>query len=249
MQGNTNFIHLSIMHLNHKILYNISLFLLICSINIIVGCDDDEKGEDVPPQLPNTYLEDNKLIISDILGIPSDVVFNEVKVEISGVDWEVIDIIEADFIDGKATLTLPTGLPTEKLMPAVVIITDKNGKQKYDNTGFWHATTDKPNTLVAGLKDINAYYNGKKVGRVYLSDWIRKETRVGKSWIYYHYVDEPFSLTGSNGIYTYALNFQKGWNAYANRVVRVSTDTYKESVSRTTTIPEERVFFWQFESQ
>ncbi|WP_280746921.1 hypothetical protein [Parabacteroides sp. PF5-9] len=201
------------------------------------GCKNDEDPETVI-SIPNTCLIENEIIISEIAGIPENVSFNKVKIEITGSCWEVIDLIEANYSEGVAIVSLPAHLPEEKLQLVV--------RLNNNMCGFWDATSDNTDARVAALGDIIAYNNNEQVGRIYLSDWSGEGSAAHKSFVYYHYADRPFTLSGKNATYNYSASFKEGWNAYAN--INPAESHGPGGVFCTTTITEKTPLSWHFES-
>lgn len=221
-----------------------SLFftLLFAGIaGLMSGCGNEDEGKKEPePQGqpdPIACLYDNAITISDINGIPENVTFDKVKAEISGFEWQVIGTIEANYKDGSAIMVLPSSFSSDKLQPA-----DRSDKSKY---GYWPGTADNKDALVAALNDFFAYDGTKKVGRIFLSDWNRKGSSAGKAFIYYHYADRDYKLSGSDKSFIYNASFTKGWNAYAN--IRPISEDVTGGNRCTTAIPETDLQ-WQFES-
>lgn len=208
-----------------------SFLLLIILMLSMSGCKDDL---DIPG--PKASLFDDKIMIADIIGIPGDVVFNRLVADISGTCWEVIDCVEAPYENGEAILELPSSFPSEKFQH----VDRSNGM-----CGHWPAKSDDPNALVATLKDIFAYQDDVRVGRVYLSDWIGEGSTASCAYIYYQYADRPFELSGSNSSFYYnSASFFKGWNVYAN----INPDTEQRgNILCTTVISDDRQLRWRFE--
>lgn len=212
---------------------NLSICFLLLSgaLCLLSGC---EKDDDPPAPLP-----DYEITISDIEGIPAGVTFNKVTAEISGFEWDIIETVEAPYADGKAVLSIPAEFEAEKLCKVV--------RDKVDDyTGFWHAKTNNTDARVAGLGDFFAYYNGEKVGRIYRTDWEGTGPAEYKSFIYYHYADSPFTLSGHNNSFRFEASFKKGWNIYANIKAKEKDDSGLNLC--TTTIPNEAQTVWRFES-
>jgi len=207
--------------------------LILMALCLSTGCSKDDDPIDIPT--PNTCLKQNDIIISDIADIPEGVLIDQVKAEITGNCWDVIDVVEASYAEGTVTLSLPATFSTEKLQ-RVVRSDDK------DYCAFWRASADNKDALVAGLGDIFAYSNNKRVGRIYLSDWTGQGSSLEKSFVYYHFADRDFTLSGTYRTYTYQATFRKGWNAYINTNILESDEG---SVLCTTTIPEEKQFTWR----
>lgn len=217
------------------------LFVYILTFSLITfsSCNRDDDEPEILEPISITCLNDNKIIISNISDIPDGLVFNKIKAKISGFDWQVIDIVEATYIEGKAILSLPSTFSAKKLQK-VVSINDN------DYSGFWRATTDNEDARVAGLNDIIAYNNDDAVGRIYLTDCTGQGSIIDKSFIYYHYSNQPFTLTGTYGSYFYDASFIVGWNSYAN--ISRTEETQKGAIRCTTSIAEETPLVWHFES-
>lgn len=224
----------------------LQLLLLTGFLLLTYSCQDEKAPpeEEIPePELPviipATCLMNNEIIIKEIAGIPEHVTFNRIKAEISGNCWEVIDAVEAVYKEGKAVLSLPQTFPAGKLQTVVRVDNDM--------CGHWSATSDDNNAQVAALKDIFAYNNDERVGRLYLTDWVGEGSNLHKSYIYYHYADRPFTLSGADKSFNYAATFSKGWNAYAN--LKKSESFGKGSALCTTDIAEDAPLVWRFETQ
>ena len=218
--------------------------LLLGAIGFASGCNKDDDGPE--PIIP--FTGSNQIVIHSITDIPKDVTFNKVKLEITGDGWQVIDNIEAAYRNGKFVLKLPE-LPSDKLQKAV-------RDDWTDYTGFWPAATDNPAAKVAKLGDVIAYNDDEIVGRLELTDWGGAGSTTGKSWIYYHYTDQDFTLSGYNysnpkpdpftgqpvpKSFKYEASFKKGWNAYAN--VNATGDGI---VVVTAPVPAETALRWRF---
>lgn len=233
------------MRYSNKLLYGL---FFCCSLYLVCSCEDDEEPVVAPPA--NTCLKGNEITISNIKNIPANITFNKVKAEISGDCWDIIGTVETTYANGEAILTLPTEFPVEKL--AKVARSDAS-----DYTGFWPAVTNNTNAKVAGLGDFIAYNNDEKVGRIYLSDWTGEGPAEFKYFVYYHYTNQPFTLSGYNltikpsdtKSYKYEVTFQKGWNVYANiKAKEPETDESSGPSVCTTVIPEGLALEWYFES-
>jgi hypothetical protein len=210
---------------------------------ILSGCKEDD---DLPPEpaLPARY----KIVITDIVDMPSDLTFDRIKADIIGESWKVIGSVEAPYEHGEAVLILPIDFSADTLQQVE--------QSKENKGGHWPATVSDPDALVASLSDLNAYAGDVKVGRAYLTDWPGKgSSTAGKAFIYYHYTDRPFTVSGKNNnlygsesfqpSYTYSLEFNEGWNAYASIN---STTPGKGLALRTTALPDETQLQWRFES-
>jgi hypothetical protein len=217
-------------------------FLLAITVSglllAVCGCKD----EDNLPKEP-AYLAGNAITMANIAGIPPGLTFDRVKADIQGVKWKIVASVEAPYRQGKIVLTLPVDLPADDLQQA---------KQTKENKGgCWPATLSDSEALVASLGDFNTYSGEKKVGRIYLTDWSGEGSKADKAFIYYHYADRPFTISGQNlnlngsqrfkPSYEYSLDFQAGWNAYANI-------NRGDLMSCTTTLPDETQLLWQFEA-
>lgn len=189
--------------------------------------------------VPKACLIENEIIISGITGIPSGVTFDRVSANIQGANWSIIRTAEAPYEDGEAILPLLESFSPEELMRA--IRTDAG-----DYKAFWRADSDTQGAMVAGVADIIAYDGDTKVGRIYLSDWEGSGSSLHKSFIYYHYADRPFTLSGTYGSYTFEASFKMGWNAYVN--FNRSEESGPGAVLCTTTVSETLPLEWRFES-
>lgn len=213
----------------------VALWLFL--VGSLLSCNKDEDTPtEIEPEVPHISLVENTILISDIVGLPEKDFFDKVQVEISGSCWEMIAMVEAAYEDGKITLELPTEFSAEQLSQVV-------RSHSTDYCGFWPATSDDTEALVAGLGDIIAYKGDQRVGMLSLTDWSGEGSVAGKYVVYYHYADRPFTLSGYSSTYTYEASFEKGWNAYAN----VSL-TEEGTVLCTTSIPEEVSLTWYFKS-
>lgn len=222
-------------------LRSIPFLFMLSGLLLLSGCRKD--GEPPMSMPPNTGLDDNKITISNIEGIPANVSFNKIAVELYGTDWEIIGGATASYHEGKAVLTLPNVFSEQSLMKAV-------RSNASDYTGCWPAVTDNPDARVAGLRDIFAYNNEERVGRIYLSNWSGKGAMSSKVFIKYHYADSPYTLSGYNFTikpstqksYKYEISFERGWNAYAEIKPPIGVSLC------TTSIPEETELKWYFQS-
>ena len=191
--------------------------LFFCALS---ACDDSDKYYGLPRDIPNTRLRENQVIISDIKGVPKGVVFDRVRAEISGVDHAVAMTVGAPYAHGWAALSLPWAVNPEVLAN---VTSDYEGNRyatppvRPDYSGFWPGTASDDGAKVAGLKDIFAYNGEEKVGRIYLTDWPGEGSSVGCSWVYFHYADRDYDLSGSYKSYVYSAAFKSGWNAYINK--------------------------------
>ncbi|NDV82049.1 hypothetical protein [Bacteroides sp. 51] len=206
---------------------------------LMSGCKDDD-DEPLPPYT---------ITIADVAGIPTDVVFDKVVAEITGACWEVIGSVEAQYIHGQAVFEITSMIPSDKLQK--VDWSDK------DVCGHWPTVASDSNARVAKLGDFFAYNGNEKVGRIYLSDWEGSGATANKTFIYYHYTDRPFTLSGKNQPMVegsamfkhsieYSAQFKTGWNAYAN-INPANPGKDENFVNCTTTIPDTELV-WRFES-
>lgn len=205
-------------------------------------------GQTPDPVYHDAFLVNNEITISDVANIPAGVTFDKVRVEITGADWAVVDAVEAAYEDGKAVLSLPELLSSEKLMKSM-------RSNAFDYEGFWPAEkTSDVSAKVAGFRDNNilAYDGDEVVGRIFLTDWEGTGPAEYKYFVYYHYADRPFTLSGYNltvdgnrKSYLYTVSFRKGWNAYAN-VKAKEGDNPGPDVC-TNAIPEDTQLYWRFE--
>jgi hypothetical protein len=177
--------------------------------------------------------------LSGVLSVPFDKVFDNVRVEISGIAWEIISTLETPVVDNKVVLTLPATLPAGQLCKVA-------RDHRNDYYGFWPATgVSDREAKVAGLGDIIAYLGNDPVGRIYLTDWDGTGNSAGKYFVRFHYADRPFALSGNDlggDSYKYVnASFTTGWNVYANIGGGTGPSTC------TTDIPAGRPLQWRFE--
>lgn len=187
---------------------------------------------------------------SGSVSVPYGKVFDLVRADISGVDWQVISTLEATISDDVITLSLPETLPADQL--------SKVGRDTYnDYEGFWPAEeiSDR-SALVADLGDITAYLGSERVGRFYLTNWDGTLDGAPNSCrVYFHYSDRPFTLSGNNlrrpgqniSVVYHNASFSAGWNAYAT--IDAYTPDGEPSTANivTTDIPSELPLTWRFE--
>lgn len=209
-------------------------FLFILSL-LISGCSSENEDEPVvcPPDL-------NILTITNIKNIPDKVAITKVAADITGACWSIIGTVEAPYEDGQVILTLPVIYKPEELQEV---------ESTKDNVcGHWRAVSSDPEALVATLGDIIAYdSDGKKLGRIYLSNWAGQGSSAGKAFVYFQYADRTFNLSGSNNSYYYSnCSFNVGWNKYAN--INPSTEGAVGNIRCTTSIPDDSELSWCFES-
>ncbi len=217
----------------------VALWLFLLWPLISCGKNENTPAEISPeddPEVPTISVVNNEILISGIVGLPEKDFFDKVQVQISGSCWEIIEVIEAAYEDEKITLVLPSEFSAEQLSQVV-------RTHSTDYCGFWPATSDDTEALVAGLGDMIAYKGDQRVGILSLTDWSGEGSVAGKYFVYYHYADRSFTLSGSSSAYKYEATFEKGWNAYA----QVSL-TEEGTVLFTTSIPEEATLTWYFKS-
>lgn len=217
------------------------LTLLVLSFAwLMCGCKDDD-DEPFPPYI---------ITIANVAGVPSGVVFDKVVAEVTGM--ETITFVEATYIHGQAVLEVPSVFPSDKLQR--VDWSDRSDKSKL---GHWPVVASDPNACVANLGDFFAYNGNERVGRIYLSDWSGSGATANKAFIYYHYTDRPFTLSGKNlpmvegsamfkPSFNYSAQFKTGWNVYA-KVNPANPGKDGNYVTCTTTIPDTELV-WRFES-
>lgn len=186
------------------------------------------------------------LTVSNVQGLEAatgeTIVFDRVEAEIKGVEWSVIATVSADFSSGKATLALPSAIASDRLCKAA-----RDGYNDY--TGFWPAANVSERSAgVAGLGDIVAIRDGKRVGRLYLSDWDGvPANKYGACFVYFCYQDRPYTLSGynlaapgSSTRFFYDASFTRGWNPYYHvyngQHTKVTTDK-----------PGDKPLVWRFE--
>lgn len=177
--------------------------------------------------------------LSGSINVPYNKLFDNVRAEISGVDWETIATVGTQVTDNSVTLILPEDIPADRLCKVA-------RDSRNDYTGFWPATgVSDRSALVAGLRDIIAYRDDERVGRLYPTDWDgTAETSVGSYSVYFHYSDRPFALSGidlGGESFVYNASFSSGWNIYAN-INRGASPS-----DCTTTFPENLPLRWRFE--
>ena len=221
-----------------------SLFLMATAITLACSCSKDHVIPDPGPPPPFTGLSGNTITVTmPAGGLPADIIPDRIEVEIKGFDWQIIDRLEAPVIDGTAVLSLPVAFAAGQLQE----VDRSNGMG-----GHWPGAVSDPGAKVASLGDIIAWQGGSQVGRFYISDRKGPEETAGKSFIYYHFSDRPYALTGlsynSSGKrtgYTYDCAFHVGWNAYAN----INPGTTGSTLIRTTTnISHDTELQWRFEA-
>lgn len=218
--------------------------VLLISGFLIVGCHDDDDGpeqEPPAPELPTPEPPDySTIIVKDIRNIPENFTFDKVRVQVTGLDWSVIETLEFPYENGQIVMALPTTFPSEKL-------------QKVDRrvgigvVGYWTGTADDGDALVATLGDFFVFNGETRVGRIAISNWSGKESSAGKATLVsYQYADRPFTLTGSDKSYYYSdCSFNEGWNIFANIN---PAEGSSQKVLRTTNVPESTLFWRLAES-
>lgn len=218
--------------------------VLLISGFLIVGCHDDDDGpeqEPPAPELPTPEPPDySTIIVKDIRNIPENFTFDKVRVQVTGLDWSVIETLEFPYENGQIVMALPTTFPSEKL-------------QKVDRrvgigvVGYWTGTADDGDALVATLGDFFVFNGETRVGRIAISNWSGKESSAGKATLVsYQYADRPFTLTGSDKSYYYSdCSFNEGWNMFANIN---PAEGSSQKVLRTTNVPESTLFWRLAES-
>lgn len=237
-----------IMYYNKTTTHRISrLFLfisvLLISSFLIVGCHDDNEEEPPTPELPTPEPPDySTIIVKDIRNIPENFIFDKVRVEVTGLDWSVIETLEFPYENGQIVMELPTNFPSEKL-------------QKVDRRvgigmgGYWTGIADDGDALVATLGDFFVFNGETRVGRIAISNWSGKESSAGKATLVsYQYADRPFTLTSSDkdkSYYYSDCSFDEGWNIFAN--INPSKGS-SQKVLRTTNVPESTLFWRLAES-
>lgn len=208
-----------------------SLLLTFCFI--MTGCSDDDENEPEVPKIP-----DYTITIKDIRDIPADFTFDKVRVKVQGVDWKTIRTLEFPYKDGQIVMALPVDFLSEELQ--------KVDRRNNDISGHWSGTSSDADALVASLGDFFVYDGEEKVGRLAITNWSGRGSSAEKAFVYYHFTDRPFSLTGSDKSFYYSnCSFIRGWNAYAN--INPS-ESSSQKVLRTTSIPESTLFWRLAES-
>ena len=169
--------------------------------------------------------------------------FDRVQIEIQGFEWNVIATVSADYIDGTATLLLPSVIAPEQLCKVA-------RDDPRDYTGFWPATEVSDRTArVATFGDIVAYKGDNRVGRIYLTTWDGDPAKKGSAYYaYFCYQDRHYTLSGrsmsssegTSGYFLYRASFSEGWNRYYKHYNSFLTDV-------STYPPYDAEFVWRFE--
>lgn len=192
----------------------------------------------VPEPMPMTGLEGNTLTVELTgAGLPDGIAPDRVTVDVTGFDWQIIATIEAPVVDGCAILLLPKSFAPEEL---------QRPDRREDMGGRWPAEASDYSAGVAALGDILAWQGDAKVGRFYVSDWDGTGNTNNKSFIYYHYTDRPYTVSGSKSGFIYEASFETGWNAYAN--INPSAPGSSNGILCTADIPSDIPLAWRFES-
>jgi hypothetical protein len=209
------------------------------------------------PLVSAVPIEGNRISISRVEGLPTPVPFDRVRVTLTGVDWQVIGTVEAQFMNGNAILTLPETIAPENLC--------KVGRDNMnDYEGYWPAegVSDR-DARVAGFEGNNiiACKGDTPVGRLFLTDWdgvvgdtADPDVPRQRRYVYYLYSDRPVELSGHNlsregarKSFIYQASFATGWNAYTNVAYLAESDGNPPPSLCTTTIPEDVFLRWRFE--
>ncbi len=167
----------------------------------------------------DVFVEGDELIAFSIaefpdfptsLRVPFGKDFDNVRVDISGFEWEVIASIRAGVTrDNSVTLSLPASLPTLDRPDAQLSKVGRENSSDY--AGFWPAPEISDlGAKVAGLRDIVAFRGDERVGRISLTDG-------NGNFGYFHYADRPFTLGGRTASFVYQASFSAGWNLYVNQ--------------------------------
>jgi hypothetical protein len=182
--------------------------------------------------------------LSGPVNVPFSRDFDNVRAEITGIDWTMIATLEEQTIDYETAISLPVVLPADLLCKVA-----RDSYNDYD--GFWPARecSDR-DAKVANLGDIVAYRGDEKVGRLYPTSWNSDNPaeKSGAWFAYFHYTDRPFTLSGTNLTapggdvsFTYDVSFRTGWNIYYRRYEGRRTLV-------TTTLPDDVSLWWRFEA-
>lgn len=207
--------------------------LLLAFCCLMTGCSDDDNEPEVPEIPPLSPISDNTITIKDIRDIPADFTFDKVRVKIQGADWKNIRTLEFPYKDGQIVMSLPVDFLPEELQ--------KVDRRNNDMSGHWPGTSSDPDALVASLGDFFVYDGEEKVGRLAITNWSGTGSSAEKAFIYYHFADRPFSLTGSDNSFYYSnCSFNREWNAYAN--INPSEGS-SQKILRTTSLPESTLFW------
>lgn len=224
------------------------LFIIALTAVACFGCTRDEIVPYVPENIRIEIVMDGSLNgLPDFEGyvtLPYERAFDSVKADVTGFDWQVIATIEGNVQEnGQLIFGLLNDFSDEQLC--------KVARDTYnDYEGFWPAAeVSDRSAKVAGLGDIIAYKNGEPVGRLVLTDWDGSlETAVGSYFIYFHYTDRPFALSGysltkpgNRASSIYEASFETGWNVYAN------INKGNNPMVCTTDLPDDLALRWRFE--
>lgn len=214
----------------------------------LMSCKGDDPVIRPPlPAAPYTGLVGNKIVIKKIRKLPDGLHIDSLWAKIQGNRQKVV-ATATGYPDGNGfVMELPATFDEDQLIASQWNIGEFL-------SGFWPAVSSDPLAGVANLADIVAYDGESRVGRFYLSDWTGEGGSEGKAFIYYHYAEREFSLSGYNlnvyqspgfqpsYFYSSAV-FEPGWNAYAN-----INPAGSGVVKCTTDIPGGLDLQWSFES-
>ncbi|MDR0939095.1 MAG: hypothetical protein LBN29_07055 [Mediterranea sp.] len=194
-----------------------SLLLLAACLVLAYACRD-ENDEPLPDPIPDSAYRlrlvglrnmSNPLTL-ELRDLPETLTFDQLRMELTGANWSVVETVAVPLTDRELSLTLPTDID-----PAWLQQVDRGADQR-DYAGYWPATSSDPAARVLTIGDLYLYQADRKVARLRLSNWSGTGTANGKATLYLQYADRPFTLTGSNNSYYYQdCSFQQGWNAFA----------------------------------
>jgi hypothetical protein len=174
--------------------------------------------------------------------VPHDRPFDNIRADVKGLDSGVIAVAGGGHVGDEMVIELPGGFASGELC--------KVARDSYnDYEGWWPASeVSDRSARVAGLGDIVAYSGDTPVGRLSLTDWDGTGDSTDKYFIYFHYSDRPFTLSGQNltrpgqsPSFTYDASFDAGWGVYANVSLGGSRNLC------TTAIPDGLPLRWRFE--
>lgn len=219
----------------------LSLAALAIGLTCATSCDDDDYT------IPYTRLDGSKIVVNNIQGVPNGVHIEYLSANIQGKRQKVVDTVKG-FYDGENfVIELPGNID-----PDLLIASQWNVGEFL--SGFWPAVSSDPTAGVAHLADILAYNGDDIVGRVFLTDWAGTGDSYGNAFIYYHYADSEFTLSGNNlnvyqspsfkpSYFYKSPTFKPGWNVYAN-----INPSGEGVMTCTTDIPKGLNLQWRFEA-
>jgi hypothetical protein len=208
------------------------LLLSLCLLTAYSCKDDDEPAVSNADKLSIVGLQNmSNAVTLDLQDLPDTLVFDRVKMDITGVNWSVIRTVEAPLVDKQIILNLPTDFDAAQLQ-----VVDRRNTPG----GYWPIYANDANALVATIPDLYLYNGTRKVARLRLSNWKGSGSSAGKATLYLQYADRPFTLSGRNNSYSYQeCTFVTGWNAFANVNSTMQDDDPSSGITCTTVIPND----------